>query len=421
MAQTNWQTARRRDRDVVEAFASTVAATQSNAAKLHIRIAEQHHHPIDVSFAARDTRPELVQLLALNTSVAHEFVLTIDQHVRLVVRRPRDKAADNVELHYDQAIETTRLLNLLATTRAALPEILRLDALEEVVGSELADFYRAREATVASLEATNQKLIEDTVTFRRDVDAKAAAAETQRKQELEQARAALAAEFEAKQKELEARAIELEAYKKTLDDRQSKHARRALRETLQNVLTDRGKQFSLTKDTTGKRTVVHVLFGSLIAVSLGYLVATLVDVWGEPYDALIAARVVLGVAGTAAAFVLYIRWSDQWFREHANEEFRLKRMSLDVDRASWIVETALEWQQENQQPIPSQLLEQLTRDLFTYEGSRVAIRHPIEELGAAVLSNATSLKLNLPGVGEATLGRRGAREVAQALNENRQP
>lgn len=158
MAQTNWQTARKRDRDVVGAFASTVAAIQSNTAKLHIRIGEQHHHPIDVPFAARTERSELAQLLALNTSVAHEFVLTIDQHVRLVVRRPRDKAADNVELHYDHMIETTRLLDLLAAVRAALPETLRLDALEEVVGSELADFYSAREATVASLEATNQKL-----------------------------------------------------------------------------------------------------------------------------------------------------------------------------------------------------------------------------------------------------------------------
>jgi hypothetical protein len=47
----------------------------------------------------------------------------------------------------------------------------------------------------------------------------------------------------------------------------------------------------------------------------------------------------------------------------ADEEFRLKRISLDVDRAIWVVETALEWQ-EQKQTIPPQLLEQLSRDLF---------------------------------------------------------
>jgi len=34
------------------------------------------------------------------------------------------------------------------------------------------------------------------------------------------------------------------------------------------------------------------------------------------------------------------------------EEFRLKRVRFDVVRASWIVETMLEWNEEKASPIP---------------------------------------------------------------------
>lgn len=91
-----------------------------------------------------------------------------------------------------------------------------------------------------------------------------------------------------------------------------------------------------------------------------------------------------------AALFVYIRWVDQWFRQHADEEFRLKRMSLDVDRASWVVETAMEWQAQNKAEIPPQLLEQLTRDLFMTSGQSTGVRHPAEDLANAVLAASSS-------------------------------
>jgi hypothetical protein len=125
----------------------------------------------------------------------------------------------------------------------------------------------------------------------------------------------------------------------------------------------------------------------------------------------------LGVtfAAIVATFILYIRWSDLWFRQHADEEFRLKRLSLDVDRASWVVETAMEWQQQNNGPIPAQLLEQLSRNLFATGPTAAPVRHPVEDLAAAALAASSSLRLNLPGVGEATLTRRGVQRLHDAM------
>ena len=50
--------------------------------------------------------------------------------------------------------------------------------------------------------------------------------------------------------------------------------------------------------------------------------------------------------GFAFAAVFYIRWNDQWLRQHADEEFRMRQLELDIDRASWITELALELGQE---------------------------------------------------------------------------
>ena len=38
-----------------------------------------------------------------------------------------------------------------------------------------------------------------------------------------------------------------------------------------------------------------------------------------------AARVPLGVLGFGLTAVFYIRWNDRWFRQHADQEFRLQR------------------------------------------------------------------------------------------------
>ena len=120
----------------------------------------------------------------------------------------------------------------------------------------------------------------------------------------------------------------------------------------------------------------------------------------------------------AAAVIYYIRWSNLWFTQHATEEFRLKRLNLDIDRASWVVEMALEWKDEKGTEIPHELVERLSRNLFTEEhGETKGPRHPSEDLASALLGASTSLSMKIPGVGDATLDRKGIKNFQKATQE----
>jgi hypothetical protein len=238
----------------------------------------------------------------------------------------------------------------------------------------------------------------------------------------------LDAAYEARKTELEAAVVrsqdavrareeQLEARQKDLEDRDSKHARRELRRLLQNELKLRGQQFSLTTGTSGKRRGVHLLFAGLLVLGVAFITVTLIQSWADPLAPIPAIRLALGVLSVLTTLVFYIRWVDSWFRQHADEEFRLKRMSPDVDRASWVVETAMEWQQQNKGSIPAQLLDQLSRELFVTGGPPAVVRHPAEELLSAALATASGLKIKLPNGGEASFDRRAARKLQERMEE----
>ncbi|RJF80922.1 hypothetical protein D3877_11850 [Azospirillum cavernae] len=94
----------------------------------------------------------------------------------------------------------------------------------------------------------------------------------------------------------------------------------------------------------------------------------------------------------------YLRWMNRWFERHSEAEFQLKQFELDVDRASWVVETALEWRQEQQAPMPDHLIESISRNLFSRsEKDEAADMHPADYLASALLGRASGLKLKLPG------------------------
>jgi hypothetical protein len=88
------------------------------------------------------------------------------------------------------------------------------------------------------------------------------------------------------------------------------------------------------------------------------------------------------------------RWSDR----HAEAEFQLKQLELDMDRASWVVETAFEWKSRENNAIPGHLLEAVSRNLFARSDQREEISaHPVDQLASALLGQAAHAKLNIGG------------------------
>lgn len=237
---------------------------------------------------------------------------------------------------------------------------------------------------------------------------------------LEAEKARLEQEHEARLAEVERLEQELEERKKALDDRDNTHARRQIRADLKSRISDHAKDFSLTGGTRSLRTPIHIVVAtSLIALAaaayfLGAASIQSLSPASTTGEIIVLALKPLG-ASIAALGILtwYIRWMNRWFERHAEAEFKLKQFELDVDRASWVVETALEWRQEQQAPMPDHLIESISRNLFSKsEKDEGADMHPADYLASALLGTASALKLKAGGA-EIDLDRKGLNKLKQ--------
>jgi hypothetical protein len=88
-------------------------------------------------------------------------------------------------------------------------------------------------------------------------------------------------------------------------------------------------------------------------------------------------------------------------------------LTSNVDRASWVVETALEWLHQQEAEMPSHLIESISRNLFSKsEKDEGADMHPADYLASALLGTASALKLKAGGA-EIEVDRKGISELKQ--------
>lgn len=240
-------------------------------------------------------------------------------------------------------------------------------------------------------------------------------------------RKTLEVEFASKQSELESwhkdRKAEyeqaearLKARESELDDRQNTHARRALQERLKSGIAARQQQFRLTSGTRKLRWPIHVLcfglmslFGGLLYWSSGQTFEMLKN-WQAGGNATglrldfiyVIGRSITLAAAFAGTALFYLRWMNRWLEQHSEAEFLIKKLELDVDRASWVVETALEWNHQIKEPMPEALMAGISRNLFDGTGrGHDDVKSPADELASALFgSAATKVKVNNAGQAE---------------------
>ena len=111
---------------------------------------------------------------------------------------------------------------------------------------------------------------------------------------------------------------------------------------------------------------------------------------------------------TTAGF--FLRWMNNWAQSHADEEFKLKRLELDIDRASWVVEHALEWKEEKGTDIPEYLLGRLSKNLFSEDSPNESAMSAADSLALAILRSASSARLKL-GDTELQLDKNGIKNL----------
>lgn len=245
-----------------------------------------------------------------------------------------------------------------------------------------------REAAVSDLHAQLARLgeflssiTEKDVELRKQRMAELDAEHKARMEELERERKKALEEVAKQEKlqlvELQAREAALEQKIGEFETREAKFVRRDLLAKL-NELLDQFGTFKLSEGTTRKRRPVTVaalvmaaLFVAVTAVA-GYDYLTTLDWHYLPASS-------AGLIGFSATMLFYLKWSDRWFREHADEELQSKRYKADMLRASWIAELAAEWAMEGKQA-PPELLDVFARNLFSNAPDLGVTEHPVDAL-----------------------------------------
>ena len=398
MASREYDALTRSEAEVVAAFKQIDAAmTAGGQSSVNIQLAEKHQQPFAAKLAEIESMPHVAELLAAGSAIATNLQLSLagvkgGAHVAVA----RKGGVDKVQVNFGDQADPGVAAKLLAVAKKHIPGFEAFQSIEKFLGTELREFYARREQALMRLEGLSQRLIEQNEEYRLRLDDELAS----RAKKLEEEHAVRLEKAEresaAKEAAVNARAEELENRAKELDDRASRHVRREIRKEFLQKLASREQEFKLSKSTNTKRKPIHILFGLLLIVSIGLSIVGFLAVESGPDNLYAYLRLFVGLAGIAASTVYYIRWADQWFRQHADEEFRLRRLALDFDRASWVVEMALEWKQEKEEEIPRELIDRLTANLFLSGAPSEASRHPAEDIAAALFGASSNLKLNLP-------------------------
>lgn len=350
----------------------------------------------------------LQKLLLLSKSLIEKITINTTEQPRSIEKftfSRENLSYDIFEVTWKNDCPVDKTIEILDAIQSAFTLYDPTQDLDKRLGPELADFYRRREQGLLRLENLTQKLIEQNEAYRRKIDDEFFAKETSLKDRTEVLENNLRSDYAKKVGALDLR-------EKELDDRKNTHARRQLRNDIKKELKNRSEAFNLTKTTIRKRWPNHFLFTLLIAALLGILYVTITsDVGATIYHYI--RLTFLGIS-LVVTVIFYIHWNDRWAQSHADEEFRLKRLDLDIDRASWIVEMAMEWQAENKNELPKDLLDKLSCNLFSGNESAGITEHPYEEIIKRLLNVSAEAKIPIPGGGELRLDKSGLKDLARS-------
>lgn len=214
--------------------------------------------------------------------------------------------------------------------------------------------------------------------------------------------------------EIEEDRKKLEIRRNELNDREPQHERRRLREHLTNELSaylkEPAKGSIITRHSTHFLYIVIGLLFLLFSAWFAYLVGDASDSGSAPFWVQSIKSIASGIGG--AAFI----WSGlsglaKTTKRETEHAQALQRYSLDMDRASWIVETLLQMSATETAQIPNIWLEAAARDLFRNTHDN-AVKEPqsLDAL-AALLDSTARAKIGTQGF-EFEIDRKAARRLA---------
>lgn len=316
-------------------------------------------------------------------------------------------------LEQDQRLRLIELLN----SKVMLGNVYRRD---EVAARSIEDLQSIYHSTVLKLETAFADQIEKITSWTVEQTSALEQHKVKLTEETATEREQLRKEYETKLDALKLESEALEERRKALDDRDYMHARRGIRSDLQKTIKERQQKFTLTPETRKLRWPVHIAMITLLLAlaAANYVNLEILLKFDMTSASAVATALAIGKQTALTALLIgtllfYVRWMNRWFEQHAAAEFILKQFELDIDRASWVVETAMEWRRDQQSEIPAPLLEGITRDLFSDHNGSPEAHSAADDLASALVGNASQLKLRL-GENEVSFDRKGVAGLAKA-------
>ncbi|HEV2695451.1 MAG TPA: hypothetical protein VG347_21325 [Verrucomicrobiae bacterium] len=213
--------------------------------------------------------------------------------------------------------------------------------------------------------------------------------QTQELQEKHQKREAdLDSSFQGKLKDLEGREKLHNEAVKQFELRNNTVVRRDLLKEIRNKIEQQAS-IKISPSTVSKRWIIHVVCALTMIISIalvGFFVSQIYKATTIDWKTLVP------LSTWTALFIMtgvyYLRWNDQWFRDHARAEFENRKFSADILRASWVAELFFEWAEKKGVSIPPELVDSFTKNLFDNVSSDGRL-HPADQLSDLVKQFST--------------------------------
>lgn len=214
---------------------------------------------------------------------------------------------------------------------------------------------------------------------------------------------------------------DLETKEKLLDNRNNTHVRRDIRKQLNDSIRNRIQNFKSSDGVAKLRWPIHLAFILLIIFSgLGLLYFSKEFLFLLENKNFTSSNIAifLGLLKPvtftilfSSSFIFYIKWLNAWFSKNSDEEFFLRKYQLDVERSSWIVETVLESLNQGEKELPTELILNFSKNLFSEKDDvENDLKHPSDQLASAILGSAANAKIKI-GQNEIELDRKSLKNL----------
>lgn len=360
----------------------------------------------------RQSQGDLIKIAMLTVPIQGR------RNLRLSIFRPTPGNADLAETHVGFTIPTDldepsklRLLaKLTAWAQALFPARISRSEQERIRGEAKAEVIDLLEENLVRLERANATINEKLLEHRAGLDREAKEHEEERQKEFEALKRKHEEEWSEKNQAIDARRQELESRLNQIDDREPTHVRRqnvgAQQEEIEELLANPRLAVLPAALSLGVLSVMFV--AAFTGLYLSAQNAPLVN----STDWVPSLRLGLSVAVVIGVGVYIVRWIDAWSRANTDETLRLKHLRLDVQRAAWVTELMLEWNEKKEGPAPDLLLERLTHGLFTPPTTRSPARHPTESALLNAIAAAEGIEAT-HGNTKLKWGRRGIKKITE--------